>query len=163
YEVLRDNKSALKVLKLGQMKLVPSSKYLLGLGTNLLANEDYEAAIAVLAKVVEQHPEEYKAYIPLSRAYRLADRPQLAIQAMRRLYELQPQFPMLSVMLAQSLMDEGPSSFSQALEELERAQKATPTDADIPFLRSKIFLSMGRLEEAEAQLRQAIELRPSSP
>ncbi|MSO24187.1 MAG: tetratricopeptide repeat protein [Acidobacteria bacterium] len=163
YEVLRDSKTALDVLKRGQKKILPSPDYLLNLGNNLLANEDYEGAVTVLSDLIAKHPEQSKAYLPLARSCRLADQPQLGIQTMRRLYELQPQFPMLPVMLAQSLMDEGASGYKPALEELNRAEKATPTDPDIYYLRGKVFLSMARLDEAEAQLRRAIELRPSSP
>jgi predicted Zn-dependent protease len=82
---------------------------------------------------------------------------------MRRLYDLQPEFPMLPVMLAQSLINEGPSGYAEALAELNRAEKATPTDSDIYYLRGKVFLSMGKLDEAEAQLRRAIEMQPASP
>lgn len=163
YEVLRDSKSALDVLKRGQKKILPSPDYLLNLGNNLLANEDYEGAIMVLAALIEKHPDQSKAYLPLARAYRLADQPELAIQTMRRLYDLQPEFPMLPVMLAQSLINEGPSGYAEALEELNRAEKATPTDPDIYYLRGKVFLSMGKLDEAEAQLRRAIEMQPASP
>jgi len=163
HEVLRDTKSALDVLKRGRSKFTPSPDYLLSLGNNLLANQEYEDAVIVLEDLLQKHPDQSKAYLPLAQAYRLSDQPRLGIETMRRLYERQPDFPMLAIMLAQSLIDEGASGYELALEELNRAEKATPADADIYFLRSKVFLSMGRLDESEAQLRRAIELRPSSP
>jgi tetratricopeptide (TPR) repeat protein len=163
YEVLREPGKALEVLEIGAARVVPSPNYLLSLGRSFLANDEYEAAVAVLADLVEDHPEQVEAYLPLARAYHLTNQPEREIRTMRRLAELRPDYPMLPVMLAQSLMDAGPSGYKQALEELQRAEEGTPRDADIFSLRSRLFQRMGRLDEAEMQLRHAVELRPTDP
>lgn len=51
------------------------------------------------------------------------------------------------------------------LDELSLAERAAPSDADVFYLRGKIFLSQGRYQEALADLQRSIELRPmeSSP
>ena len=70
---------------------------------------------------------------------------------------------MVHVMLAQSLLEAAPSNQLAALGALENAEKASPADADIHYLRGKVLLSMGKPQEAVAALKQAIELRPDSP
>ncbi|HEX9595302.1 MAG TPA: tetratricopeptide repeat protein, partial [Anaerolineales bacterium] len=163
YEVLREPGKALEVLEIGAAQIVPSPNYLLSLARAFLANDEYEAAVSVLVGLVEHHPEQVDAYLPLARAYHLTNQSEREIRTMRRLAELRPDYPMLPITLAQSLMDAGPSGYTQALEELQRAEEATPLDADIFSLRSRLLQLMGHLDEAEMQLRHAVELRPTDP
>jgi predicted Zn-dependent protease len=163
YVVLKKPREAVDVLKRGINRIVPSTEYSLSLGRNLFANDEYEAAVSVLAKLLESHPEQVEAYIPLARACHLTNQPQREVETMRRLAELRPDYPMLPVMLAQSLFDEGPSQYGSALRELQQAEQATPLDADIFSLRAKLLQAKGLLDEAEIQLRRSIELRPTDP
>ena len=57
---------------------------------------------------------------------------------------------MLRVNLVQSLMEQGCSGESEALEQLVEAEKATPSDPDVFFLRGKIYFSQGHYEDAVA-------------
>jgi tetratricopeptide (TPR) repeat protein len=63
--------------------------------------------------------------------------------------------------IAQSMLDEPSVDYSGVLDELARAERASPADYDIYYLRGKAFLSMDKYQQAIAALRRAIELRPA--
>jgi Flp pilus assembly protein TadD len=46
---------------------------------------------------------------------------------------------------------------------LAQAEKSTPKDPDIFYLRGKAYAATGRYEEAVSAFRRAIELRPMDP
>ena len=43
------------------------------------------------------------------------------------------------------------------------AAKSEPQDAEVFFLRGKVYVALGRYEEARSALRHSIELRPTEP
>jgi Flp pilus assembly protein TadD len=47
------------------------------------------------------------------------------------------------------------------LQELDLAEKATPDDYEVYYLRGKVYLGMNKFTEAIASLLRAIELRPT--
>ena len=47
--------------------------------------------------------------------------------------------------------------YDKALEELTQAEKATPADADVFYLRGKIYLATNHNEDAAAALRRLIQ------
>jgi tetratricopeptide (TPR) repeat protein len=85
-----------------------------------------------------------------------------AIAALKELAQRAPDYPMIDVMVVQALLKQDPVDYESALRALERAEKNSPSDPDIYYLRGKIYADQGRLEEAVAPLRRAIELAPAA-
>jgi tetratricopeptide (TPR) repeat protein len=67
---------------------------------------------------------------------------------------------MANIFLAQSLAEEGVPP-QQVLTALDKAERISPQDADLYYLRGRIFNSLGRHQEAVAQLQRAIRLQPT--
>ena len=70
---------------------------------------------------------------------------------------------MIHVLTAQALMRIDPIDYPKVLEALARAEKRTPNDPDIFFLRGKVYAATNRGQEAVAAFKRAIELRPMEP
>jgi predicted Zn-dependent protease len=85
-----------------------------------------------------------------------------AAQILHKLAVLQPQFPMIHVMSAQAFHEAGAPS-DEIFDELNKAQRASPSDPDVYYLRGKICVESGRLQEAVESLTQAIKLQPATP
>ena len=71
-----------------------------------------------------------------------------------------PDYPMVHIAMVTALMSVSPVDYPRVLRELAEAQKLTPDDGDIYYLRGKAYVAAGRYEEAVAQLRHSIELQP---
>jgi len=61
------------------------------------------------------------------------------------------------------LLDEAHIDYSLVLQELAAADKASPDDYDVHYLRGKVLLATGLYAQAVSSLRQAIELNPTEP
>jgi Flp pilus assembly protein TadD len=61
------------------------------------------------------------------------------------------------------MMTMDPADYPGVLAELARAEKSTPADADIFYIRGKVFITLNRYQEAITALRRAIALRPMDP
>src|SRR5262249_21907751 len=75
----------------------------------------------------------------------------------------QPDYPMVHLSIAQSLLAEHAVDYSAVLQELAEAERRSPTDFDVFYLRGKAYASMNNLEQAAATLQRAIDLRPADP
>jgi predicted Zn-dependent protease len=132
------------------------------LGTNLGLSGNHHEAAKVLNELMSRFPEHHEGYILLAQAYKAAGDMQLAWQSLSRLAKTRPEYPMIHVTLAQSLVEAGPSNRLAALEALKKAEMLSPADGDVYLLRGKIFLSMGRYEDGIAALLRAVELQPNT-
>ena len=134
-----------------------------GIGQNLsrqlLAAGHAEEAVRVLVLLTSRHPNHGEALQLLARAYRSAGDPAKASQIWRRLIRQQPRYPMANIFLAQSLAEEGAPP-EQVLAALDKAEQISPQDADLYYLRGRIFNSLGRHQDAVGQLQRAIRLQP---
>ena len=140
-----------------------SAELLLALGTNLVSAGNWAEATPVLEQLIRRFPDREAAYGLLAQAYRGSGELARATESLRRLAERKPGFPMIHVSLAQALMEEGPSRSEAALAALEKAERISPADPDVYFLRGKLHLAQGRLHDAVAAFSRAIALRPDSP
>ncbi len=70
---------------------------------------------------------------------------------------------MIHVLIARALLGMEPADDRKALEELSLAEKITPADPDVFYLRGKVYFSLGNYNEAAIALRHSIELRPTEP
>jgi tetratricopeptide (TPR) repeat protein len=56
-----------------------------------------------------------------------------------------------------------PIDHAKVLEQLARAEKSTPGDPDIFYIRGKVYTATRRYDEAVTAFKRAIELRPMDP
>jgi Flp pilus assembly protein TadD len=99
----------------------------------------------------------------LAEAYRNTGRPELEIQTLKKLASVKPDYPMALVLTARAMMTMNPPDYSAVLRTLEQAERTTPNDSDVFYLRGKAYAATGRAQQAVAAFRRAIELRPMDP
>lgn len=87
--------------------------------------------------------------------------PRRATEALRRLAARNPEFPMIHVIIAESMLDEQSNDYPGVLRELDQAEKISPDDSAVYQLRGKAFLGLHQYVPAIAALRRAIELQPT--
>jgi tetratricopeptide (TPR) repeat protein len=163
YEKARMFKEAVEVLQQGRRQIPGLVNFLLPLGNNLVWAEDYQAGIEVLNGLVRAAPESPEAYVRLAEAYRNTGRPELEAQALRSLARVKPDYPMVHVLTARAMLAMDPVDAPAVLAELAQAERSTPNDADIFYLRGRVYVAMNRYQDAVAALQRAIELRPMDP
>lgn len=161
YERAQRYSEAVAILEQAHKRLAGSTALLLALGSDLVRGGEFDRGEQVLNELLRQDPTIAEAYARLAEAYRATHRPELELEALRKLGRLKPDYPMIHVLMAQVMMSAEPVDYGKVLEELERAEKATPTDPDIFYLRGKVYIAQNRLEDAVAALKRAIELRPT--
>jgi tetratricopeptide (TPR) repeat protein len=163
YQKAQRFKDAVEVLTQGRKHIPGSLNFLLPLGNNLVWAEQYKAGIDVLNEVIAKTPSTAEAYIRLAEAYRNTSRGELEVQSLRRLARVQPDYPMLHTLIARAMMTMPAVDYPGVLSELAHAEKRTPNDPEIPYLRGKAYVGMNRDQDAVAALKRAIELAPLDP
>jgi tetratricopeptide (TPR) repeat protein len=163
YQKAQRFKEAVEVLQQGQQHVTDSSNFLLPLGSNLVWAEQFQPGIEVLEELIRKAPGTVDAYVRLAEAYRNTGRPELESRALHRLAAVKPDYPMLHVLTAKAMTMIDPPDYPAVLAELAQAEKRTPNDADIFYLRGKSYVAMNRLREAVPALQRAIELAPLDP
>ena len=153
---------ALAVLREGHGKLPEAPGLGVALARRLMTAGDFGNAIGILSGIANRSPSQLEALSLLAQAHRASGDPKLATQTWRRLAQNQPRYPMVHVFLAQSLSEEGASN-SEVLEALKKAEATSPSDADIYYLRGRVYNEMGRHEEAVKELTRAIRMQPNIP
>ena len=166
YEKAQKFTAAVEVLQEGRKQIPNSSGFLLPLGNNLVWSEQFQAGIEVLNELLRQAPDTAEAYVRLAEAYRKTAHADLEIQTLRKLARLKPEYPMIHMLAAQAMLSTpsmDPVDYPKVLEELAQAEKSTPEDPDIFYLRGKVYAATRRYREAVAALKRSIELRPMEP
>ena len=82
---------------------------------------------------------------------------------LRDLANRKPDYPMIHVLISNALLSMDPVDYPKVLDELQFAEAADPSDADIYYLRAKVYLATHRNEEARSALLRSIELGPMNP
>ncbi|HLN04338.1 MAG TPA: tetratricopeptide repeat protein [Bryobacteraceae bacterium] len=161
YGKQQNAQAAVEVLDQGSKQIAGSQKIRLALGADLVAVEKYAQASQILAEVIRNSPDELEAYPTLADAYGKMGQPKLATETLRALAARKPDYPMVHLAIAQSLLNDEPVDAPRVSEELALADKTSPDDYDVWYLRGKVCLRMNKVPEAIASLRRAIELRPA--
>jgi len=161
YEKQQNAKAAVEILEQARKQIPNSPKLLLALGSSLVSAAQYPAAVKVLSELVENSSHEPDAYLKLAEAYREMGEPGKATATLRMLAQRKPDYPMLHIAIAQSMLAGDPADYRGALEELAQAERTSPADYDVYYLRGKVYLDMGNPREAITALRHAIALRPA--
>jgi tetratricopeptide (TPR) repeat protein len=163
YTEQQDNRAAAEILAQAQKVVGDSPNVLLALGSALVSTEQFQAASALLARLIQSAPDQLEAYPKLAEAYRNMGEPARATETLRELARRKPDDPMLHVVIARSLLDEEKIDYPLVLQELALAEKVSPADYDVHYLRGKALLATGHYAEAVTSLRRATELRPAEP
>ena len=154
---------AVDVLLRSREHVPGSANSLLPLGNNLVWAEHYEEGIRILNEALEKTPASPEAYVRLAEAYRNTGRPELEVEALRKLARVKPDYPMLQVLTAKAMMSIEPTDYPAVLRTLAQAEKRAPNDMDVFYLRGKAYAALGNNREAVTAFQRAIEIRPMDP
>jgi tetratricopeptide (TPR) repeat protein len=163
YEKTNRYRDAVQLLQLALKHLPQSIPIQLALGQHLVWSEQYETGIRVLKEVLRKAPDQTEAYVRLAEAYRNTGQPERESQILRDLAAAKPDYPMLHILIAKAILNSSQPDYEKVLDELAAAEKLTPEDPDVFYLRGKVLVACRRYEAAIAPLRHAIELRPTEP
>ncbi len=161
YEKAHQFSEAVKVLERARARMASSGALLLALGNNLVWAGEYWRGEQVLKELLQRDENAADAYVRLAEAYRNTNRTRLEVDALQQLAKIRPDYPMIHVLTAQAMLRMDPVDNYGVLQELAKAEKAAPNDADVFYLRGKVYLAMNRLTEAVTALKHSIELRPT--
>ena len=126
------------------------------LGNLFVKQEDWDEAIVAYREALSLDPEYKSAILGLADAYRLADRLDEAAAGYRRLLELDPNDNQAFYHLAE--IHAAREEYEAALEVLAALEATGEERAPAHNLKGECLLSLGRLDEAEAELRLALEM-----
>lgn len=161
-EAQHKSEAAMSILQHGRKQNPDSSRLSLTLAGSLISAGQYSASAQLLNELIEKFPNELEAYPRLAEAYRGMSEPVHATEVLRRLAARDPEFPMIHVVIAQSMLDEESIDYAAVLSELDYAEKASSEDSDVYYLRGKAFMALQKYSQATAALRRAIELQPTN-
>jgi tetratricopeptide (TPR) repeat protein len=156
----QDSAEARRILARGREALPDSPRLALALARKLVEAGD-PAAPPLLKQLVTQSGDG-EAYKWLAQAYTALGEFGLAAYTLEELARRHPDYPMVDVMISQALLKQDAPDYTRALDHLVRAEKLSPSGPDVYFLRGKIYLSLGRYQDAVETLRRAIALAPMS-
>lgn len=153
----------MNVLKQARANVPDQTAILLPLGADLIRAEHYKQGVEVLQDLLRKAPDTADAYISLADAARKMGDVEQELAALHELERYKPEYPMIHVLLARAMLNQEPANYPKILEELSLAAKDAPKDPDIFFLRGKVYIALGRYDEALPALLRSIELRPTEP
>jgi tetratricopeptide (TPR) repeat protein len=122
---------------------------------------DALAAHALLSRSLDEHPDTPDLIYDLALIAERLDRIDEAESRLKRLVELKPNDPQALNALGYTLVDRTPR-VAEGLALIEKAHELSPSD---PFILDSMGWAMyrlGRLDEAEKYLKQAIAVRPDA-
>lgn len=154
---------AVNVLKQARVQNPDSSTVILALGTDLIRAEHYGEGVELLRSLLQTAPDTPEAYISLADAARKTGDSAQEVTALRELERYKPNYPMIHLLLARAMLNQQPAEYPKILGELSLAAKNSPNDPDVYFLQGKVFVALGRYEQAIAALQRSIDLRPTEP
>ena len=126
------------------------------LGNLFVKQEEWDGAIGAYREALSLDPEYKSAILGLADAYRLAARYDEAAAGYRRLLELDPNDNKAFYHLAE--IHAAREEYEEALEVLAGLEATGEERAPARNLKGQSLLSLGRLDEAEAELRLALEM-----
>ena len=122
---------------------------------------DDASAYQTLSKGLEEHPDNPDLIYDLAMVAEKLDKVDEAESRLKRLVELKPDDAQALNALGYTIVDRTPRT-DEGLALIEKAHKLSPRD---PFILDSLgwaFYRMGKLEEAERYLRQALDGRPDA-
>lgn len=127
---------------------------------SLIEEDDDQNVIAVVSRLVDNHPNIAEGHYGLARLALRADDYELATQAARRATDLRPEWPDAQLLLARVLVLTGRADEGLALVEA----LATPdADLEVRLQYAELLLSAGRGDEARERLDRILVENPGLP
>jgi len=118
-----------------------------------------EKRFRILKQMAKKYPQEKRVHYWLGRVYSIGKKMlQEAIIESNKALELDPNFGLAMNALAYTYADMG--DFEKAIEYLKRYASVSPGDANPFDSMGEIYLRMGRLDEAMAKHKEALEVKP---
>ena len=134
----------------------------------LQRQEERLMAVQMLEQAVELDPEFALAWVRLSEEHallffngedRTEERLELALSAVERAFEIEPDLPRAHVALGRYYYW-GPRDYEKALEQFMIAEESLPNDSELLASIAYIIRRQGRFEEALERQRKAFDLSP---
>ena len=154
----------LKIADLG-VELIPASGRLhLQRGVVLVMKGQFEEATTEFEISARTQPEPGLAYVAMGLALIQMDKPEAAVEMLRRQIEKSPNNPRLWWLLGEGLTRGGAASMSdaerEAIEALRKSIRLDPAISQPRALLGKILLRRGDVGRAAEQLEKALEIDP---
>jgi tetratricopeptide (TPR) repeat protein len=159
-------------LQVGDMdEVVSQVDYLLSISTDpeegyrlatavLVHDTDKQAALGVMRRMVEHHPENAYAWMALCRMAVLAEELDQALEAADQALVYAPGLPAAIILKAQVLVRLDRKADATAV--LRQAVAAHPYDADLHFAYGRMLLDGDELEQARVQFAEVVKLEPEN-
>jgi tetratricopeptide (TPR) repeat protein len=126
----------------------------------LVHDTDKHAALDVMRRMVNHHPENAYAWMALCRMAVQADELEQALAAVDKALVYAPGLPAAIVLKAQVLVRL--ERKVEATEVLRQAVIAHPEDADLHFAYGRMLLDADELEQARVQFAEVVKLEPEN-
>jgi len=127
--------------------------------TTLISSNHVDAAIAILNKVLQQHPKHLPTRLQLAKLYLAQNDSEQALTVITKGIA-QHDAPQLRQAQAQILLKQGKPN--AALKSLQTMQKLAPDNAVVAILFSQFALQMGKTNLAEQRLRDFLQHHPDN-
>jgi len=137
-----------------------NAAYQYALASAKVGKKQFEAAQAILEKIVEKEPENSQFQYALGSVFYLEGKLAEAATHLSNSVRLQPQ--QLASYYYQALIARDQSRDSDAIQILEKLRQHYPDHAPSCELLGELLMSAHRYEEAETNLEKAVQLNPKS-
>jgi len=117
-----------------------------------------EKFVQSLTEIVEKYPKEKEAYFLLGNEYRVRGQLDEALMSLEKSLELDPDYGSALNIFAYIYVEL--KKYEKALEYAEKYASSSPEDANPLDSMGDIYFMIGRLEEAIAKYKQALEIKP---
>lgn len=120
--------------------------------------KDSEKELLLCRELTEKYPDDKRAFLFLGRCFSKQKDHSSAARALRRALELDPDYVSALNALAYTYADM--DSTDKAISCLERYSAVAPEDANAFDSMGDLYFGLGRLEEAAAAFREALDIKP---
>ncbi len=122
-------------------------------------NDDYEAAIPKLQKVIRDEPNTHAAYLELGRAWIHEKNYEKALPMLQKAAEMSPESAMAHYELGLALVKT--AQWESAAPEFEAAVARAPKSPEMHFYLGAVYARLKRVPEATQEFETALRLDPS--
>ena len=126
-------------------------------GMLLLESGHYARAAERFQRTVELNPNASDAWRRLARAYESMGQPQQALWALQKAISVEPRYYMSYRAIGTFYYNR--AEYGQAVEQFRKAVELAPGEPEVHFILATGYAKLGRLAEAEGELRIALALR----
>ncbi|MFH1313715.1 MAG: protein kinase [Candidatus Eisenbacteria bacterium] len=120
--------------------------------------QDEDKRLRLLKQIAERYPDEKRARHLIAAHYRARNHLYQAVEEYKKVLELDPNYGWAMNELAYMYADT--EAFDKAAEYLERYATVSPGDANPIDSMGELYFRMGKLDEAIAKYKEALELKP---